>query len=74
MRAKSLITIFSIAILSLCSTAWAGPIFLTGHDPDFHAQGSTGAANLLKSGIAFVTGGLTQVAAFSPPVRASFCG
>jgi hypothetical protein len=35
----------------------AGPIFLTGHDPDFHSQDSTGAANLLRSGLNFVTGG-----------------
>jgi len=37
--------------------ASAGPIFLTGHDPDFHAQSSTGAQNLLKEGLNFVTGG-----------------
>ena len=38
-------------------TAQAGPVFLTGHDPDFHAQGSAGAQNLLRSGLSFVTGG-----------------
>ena len=37
--------------------AWAGPIFLTGHDPDFHAQDSAGAKNLLRQGLNFVTGG-----------------
>lgn len=38
----------------------AGPIFLTGHDPDFHAQdvaGPGGQDNLLRAGIEFVTGG-----------------
>jgi len=48
----------SIAALLLVATpVTAGPIFLTGHDPDFHAQDSTGAANLLRSGLSFVTGG-----------------
>ena len=35
----------------------AGPIFLTGHDPDFHAQDSAGAKNLLREGLNFVTNG-----------------
>lgn len=34
----------------------AGPIFLTGHDPDFHAQSSVGAQNLLTAGLNYVTG------------------
>ena len=36
-----------------------GDIFLTGHDPDFHAQGSgePGAEDLLKVGLDFVTNG-----------------
>ncbi|HET7379875.1 MAG TPA: VPLPA-CTERM sorting domain-containing protein [Gaiellales bacterium] len=37
--------------------ARAGSIFLTGHDPDFHAQDSAGAKDLLRSGLNFVTGG-----------------
>jgi hypothetical protein len=37
--------------------AFAGPIFLTGHDPDFHAQDSVGAQNLLRTGLSFVTNG-----------------
>lgn len=39
------------------STADAGPVFLTGHDPDFHAQGSPGAQVLMKVALNFVTGG-----------------
>ena len=35
----------------------AGPVFLTGHDPDFHAQDSVAARNLLSTGLDFVTGG-----------------
>lgn len=36
--------------------ALAGAVFLTGHDPDFHAQSGNGA-NLLATGLSFVTGG-----------------
>ena len=46
--------------MTLClapAFAWAGPVFLTGHDPDFHAQESVGAKNLLREGLNFVTGG-----------------
>jgi len=54
-----LITVAVALALSVATTssAWAGPIFLTGHDPDFHAQLEAGARNLLTSGLAFVTGG-----------------
>ena len=47
------------AALTLCLplAAQAGNIFLTGHDPDFHAQGNAGAANLLRAGLNFVTNG-----------------
>jgi hypothetical protein len=38
-------------------SALAGPVFLTGHDPDFHAQDDAGAVNLLRAGLSFVTGG-----------------
>ena len=44
-------------VLGAAPIATAGPIFLTGHDPDFHAQDSVGARNLLRSGLTFVTGG-----------------
>lgn len=43
--------------MSGAENALAGPVFLTGHDPDFHAQDSAGARNLLTSGLNFVTGG-----------------
>ena len=36
-------------------TEVGGNIFLTGHDPDFHAQGNTGAQNLLRIGLKFAT-------------------
>lgn len=38
-------------------TASAGPIFLTGHDPDFHSQDSVHAQHLLSAGLSYVTGG-----------------
>lgn len=44
-------------VLLVGTPAVAGPIFLTGADPDFHAQDSLGAQNLLRSGLSFVTGG-----------------
>jgi hypothetical protein len=47
-----------IAVLSLGSTVWAGAIFLTGHDPDFHATlgGNTaGARNINTAAIDFIT-------------------
>jgi hypothetical protein len=47
----------SLSPLVATPALWAGPIFLTGHDPDFHSQDSAGAANLLRSGLSFVTNG-----------------
>ncbi|MBV1879564.1 MAG: hypothetical protein KUG79_18120 [Pseudomonadales bacterium] len=43
-----------------CLSFWssgvvAGPVFITGHDPDFHAQLETGAQNLLKIGLDYAT-------------------
>lgn len=34
-----------------------GPVFITGHDPDFHAVTSAAARNLLSAGLRFVTNG-----------------
>lgn len=49
---------FALALSILAAApAAAGPVFLTGHDPDFHAQSSGGAQNLLNTGLGFVTGG-----------------
>ena len=60
---KVLISTAALSSLSLTLSAYAGPIFLTGHDPDFHSQESgadgTGAQNLLEIGLDFVTGGTT---------------
>ena len=56
---KLVVLTITALVLSIAplSSALAGPIFLTGHDPDFHAQSSLGARNLLNAGLDFVTGG-----------------
>ena len=56
---KLVVLTITALVLSIAplSSALAGPIFLTGHDPDFHAQSSAGARNLLNAGLDFVTGG-----------------
>src|SRR5438477_10223419 len=55
-----------IVLFALCGAALlspsasantAGSIFLTGHDPDFHAQAQSGSANLLKRGMEFARNG-----------------
>jgi hypothetical protein len=56
LRVRVLLAIVALVFGNM-SLAWAGPIFLTGHDPDFHAQGEAGARNLFTSALAFVTGG-----------------
>ena len=54
---KLVVLTITALVLSVASLSLAGPIFLTGHDPDFHAQLSAGARNLLNAGLDFVTGG-----------------
>lgn len=50
-----------VTFLAFGHAAYAGPIFLTGHDPDFHSQGSLGAQHLLEAGLDFVTGDTEDV-------------
>jgi len=56
----------SIAILSLflfTLSGYAGRLFITGHDPDFHAtrgRNQTGARNILKIAINYVLNGSTK--------------
>ena len=58
-RSTTLLAAFTASLLS--ASVYAGPVLLTGHDPDFHAQGtSTEATNtrlFLDSILDFVTGG-----------------
>jgi hypothetical protein len=50
--------VWALAFSLLAVQAQAGPIFLTGHDPDFHAQSSGGAQNFLTVSLDYVMGGL----------------
>jgi hypothetical protein len=45
----------TLGLAAAGAPANAGPVFLTGHDPDFHSQDSPGAAVLLKVALSFVT-------------------
>lgn len=48
----------SVVTLLLPGTGYAGNVFLTGHDPDFHSQPGAGNGDkLLATGLSFVTGG-----------------
>ena len=47
----------TVLCLTGAAPVLAGPIFLTGHDPDFHAVDSSNARNLLRAGLDYVTGG-----------------
>jgi hypothetical protein len=50
------IAVLLFALSLVAGTAEAGPIFLTGHDPDFHTQAGMGAT-LLTVGLDFAMGG-----------------
>ncbi len=55
-----LVGILSTIGLAAPGPSWSGPIFLTGHDPDFHSPfGGVGAQNLLTIGLNFATGNTT---------------
>jgi hypothetical protein len=74
------VALLAFAALAVASAANAGPIFLTGHDPDFHAQSSPGAQNLLKTGLAYVdptyntTGKFLWVESFLAPTSGHLIG
>ena len=56
-RTLSAVGVAAIAAM-WSGSANSGPIFLTGHDPDFHAQpGAGNGETLLRAGLSFVTGG-----------------
>lgn len=48
------------ALFTASQAALAGPVFLTGHDPDFHAQLTVGAKNLFQTGINYATGNMAS--------------
>jgi hypothetical protein len=45
------------AVLATAGTANAGKVYLTGHDPDFHAQGQADGQAQLNVALNYVTGG-----------------
>ena len=55
-RCRTRFAVILTVLVLLPALASAGPIFITGHDPDFHSQDSAGAANLLRVGLQFATG------------------
>src|SRR4051812_14807338 len=49
---------FALVLALLATQAHAGPIFITGHDPDYHSQEpSAGAQNFLSTALNYVMGG-----------------
>lgn len=46
-----------VAVCTWAGSAQAGKIFITGHDPDFHAQGQLSGQRQLQVGLSFVTNG-----------------
>jgi hypothetical protein len=47
----------AFALLATAGASNAGAVYLTGHDPDFHAQGQVSGQNQLNVALNFVTGG-----------------
>ena len=56
-RAAAAIVAAVSALVLAAGSAQAGPVFLTGHDPDFHAQGQASGVNEEVVALNFVTGG-----------------
>ncbi|MGR3661515.1 MAG: hypothetical protein ACU0CA_10090 [Paracoccaceae bacterium] len=52
---KIILTVASSALLIISTVgAFAGSVFLTGHDPDFHASSNVGAQNINKAAISYI--------------------
>jgi hypothetical protein len=57
MMRRLLFVTAAIAALSMAGASHAGNVFLTGHDPDFHAQGQPSGVHELVVALNYVTGG-----------------
>jgi PEP-CTERM motif-containing protein len=60
-RASVTLTVFGL-VFGLLSCSWAGNVFVTGHDPDFHASlggNAAGAQNIIARGLDFARNGNT---------------
>jgi hypothetical protein len=54
---KHLLSAAALSAALACATAaHAGKVYITGHDPDFHAQGQVSGQNQLNAALKFVTG------------------
>jgi hypothetical protein len=54
---KRILSAGAVACFLFSAPAAAGPIFLTGHDPDFHSQSSAGAGSFFTTALDYVMGG-----------------
>jgi hypothetical protein len=53
---KRMVAVLAAAVALMASAgAQAGPVFLTGHDPDYHAQGQPSGIHELQAALKFVT-------------------
>lgn len=64
-RARVLLSVFGVAVLSLLFSLWAyaGSLFITGHDADFHAyvgKNKPGARSILRVATSFALNGSTK--------------
>src|SRR5512140_2065509 len=57
MSKQLLLVAAAVATFSLAGTAHAGNVFLTGHDPDFHAQDAVSGQHILSAALNYVTNG-----------------
>jgi len=52
--------LISFALVFYITPSHAGPIFISGHDPDFHAADDPNAGNLLSAGVNYVVDNSTN--------------
>ena len=69
---KTLLALFSLALALSANPASAASLFLTGHDPDFHASGSTGAQNINNAAINFIMDPIFNLAVFGGATKFLF--
>jgi hypothetical protein len=57
MSQRRLAGLIGAAAFVIASPSYAGAVYLTGHDPDYHAQGQVSGQHQLTTALNFVTGG-----------------
>ena len=66
-----------VSLLILPAQGWAGSIFITGHDPTWHAHfggNTTGARNLALTGIGYARNGSALPFLFTQQLQRHRCG